>query len=199
MFSEGSRQLQDQFGTRRLADRLAKVEARAALNEEDQELIRGSAFFFLATADAHARPLCSYKGGLPGFVEILDAGRLAFPDFDGNGTFRSLGNLADNPHAALLFIDFGRGLRTLVEGTASVSSDADLVARWHGAQLAVVVQVHRAFSACARYIHDLEKGELSAFVPRPEHQVPVPAWKEKPVYQEVLPRREAQGRPSKEI
>lgn len=199
MFSGGARELQDQLGTRRLADRLAQIEARSQLNEEDRAFIRECSFFFLATADAGAHPLCSYKGGLPGFVQILDGERLAFPDFDGNGTFRSLGNLADNPRAALLFIDFRRGLRTLVEGTASVGSDPELVGRWHGAQLAVVVRVTRAFSACSRYIHALEERELSAFVPRPDHVVPVPAWKEKPVYQEVLPRREARAGSSKEI
>jgi predicted pyridoxine 5'-phosphate oxidase superfamily flavin-nucleotide-binding protein len=187
VFSEGARKLQDQFGTRRLADRLAQVEARSELTEQDREFIRGCSFFFLATADTSGRPLCSYKGGLPGFVELLDGGHLAFPDFDGNGTFRSLGNIADNPHIALLFIDFRHGERTLVEGTASVASDAELLARWQGAQLAIVVRVTRAFSACARYVHNLEHNEISAFVPRPDHTVPVPAWKEKPIYQEVLP------------
>ena len=64
--------------------------------------------FFLATADAEGRPQCSYKGGDPGFVRVLDEHTLAFPNYDGNGMFLSVGNVLVNPHVGLLFIDFER-------------------------------------------------------------------------------------------
>lgn len=75
--------------------------------------------FFLATADAQGRPSCSYKGGEPGFVRVLDEQTLAFPRYDGNGMFLSLGNALENPHVGLLFIDFVRARRLRFNGEAS--------------------------------------------------------------------------------
>ncbi|MET0378017.1 MAG: pyridoxamine 5'-phosphate oxidase family protein, partial [Spongiibacteraceae bacterium] len=106
MYHDGSRQWQDEFGTRALADRLAERLARAVFTDEDRAFIESRPLFFLATADATAHPDCSYKGGTPGFVRVLDPQTLVFPSYDGNGMFKSLGNIAVNPHVGLLFIDF---------------------------------------------------------------------------------------------
>ena len=65
--------------------------------------------FFLATADADGRPTCSYKGGDPGFVRVVDDRTLAFPNYDGNGMYLSMGNVAANPEVGLLFLDFVKG------------------------------------------------------------------------------------------
>ena len=81
----GSRRLQDQFDTRRVADRLNEVQVHSVFSPEDQALIESARMFFLATADALGKPDCSYKGGLPGFVRIVDERMLAFPDYNGNG------------------------------------------------------------------------------------------------------------------
>src|SRR4051812_48144944 len=98
MYHEGSRQLQDHFDSRGIADRLEEVTVQTALDDRDKAFIERSAFFFLATADDRGFPDCSYKGGLPGFVRVLDETTIAFPDYDGNGMFRSLGNIQVNPH-----------------------------------------------------------------------------------------------------
>ena len=93
MYHDGSRRLQDRFATRRLADRLVEVLVRSAFTDEDRAFIQSRPLFFLATADAEGRPECSYKGCPPGFVRVLDPQTLAFPSYDGNGMFKSLGNL----------------------------------------------------------------------------------------------------------
>src|SRR5947209_5109663 len=106
LYHEGSRQLQDRFDRRRIADRLEQVTLHTALTDDDCAFIEGCAMFFLATVDTEGAPDCSYKGGTPGFVRVVDEHVVAFPDYDGNGMFRSLGNMLVNPHVALLFVDF---------------------------------------------------------------------------------------------
>src|SRR6478736_3881002 len=76
MYHDGMRQLQDERDTRRLADRLARVTVRAVFTDEDRAFIGRCAMVFVATADTHGNPDCSYKGGLPGFVGVL------FVDFE---------------------------------------------------------------------------------------------------------------------
>jgi uncharacterized protein len=191
MYHHGHRDLQSQFETTRLADRLEQAEARRTLTPEDQAFIARSPMFFLATADAQGRPLCAYKGGVPGFVQVIDAEVLAFPDYDGNGTFRSLGNVKVNPNVALLFIDFERQERTLVEGRAAVDLQDPLLASSPGAQLIIRVQVQRVFSCCSRYIHRMAPVETSVFAPRSGHRPPVPDWKKKQKYADVLPQPKA--------
>ena len=95
--------------------------------------------FFLATADAEGRPTCSYKGGEPGFVRVLDAHTLAFPNYDGNGMYLSTGNVLVNPAVGMLFIDFERGHRMRLEGTATIDLDDPLRAQYPEAQFVVRV------------------------------------------------------------
>lgn len=187
MYNDGSRKFQKQFNTQRLADRLAQVEARETLNEEDESFIKKANMFFLATADMEGHPICSYKGGMPGFVQILDSQTLAFPNYDGNGTFRSLGNIHTNPNVSLLFIDFENGIRTVIEGTASSSAEGKLLAQWPDAQLVIQVNITRAFSSCSRYIHKLKLVKHSVYVPQEGRKAPVPDWKKKEIYEDVLP------------
>ena len=86
MYHEGSRRFQDRFDTRRLADRIdEKFLQDVEIDAEDKAFIERMDMFFLATADAEGRPQCSYKGGDPGFVRVLDERTLAFPNYDGNG------------------------------------------------------------------------------------------------------------------
>src|SRR5829696_2957611 len=123
MYHEGSRQMQDRFDSRRIADRLEQVTVHAAFDDDDRTYIGKAAQFFLATADAEGRPDCSYKGGMPGFVRILDERTLAIPDYDGNGMYRTWGNVIANPHVGLLFLDFETPKRIRVNGTAEVRED----------------------------------------------------------------------------
>ncbi|HEX4734377.1 MAG TPA: pyridoxamine 5'-phosphate oxidase family protein, partial [Thermoleophilaceae bacterium] len=101
-YHAGSRELQDHFGTRALADRLEDVNLRTAFNEADRAFIESMDMFFLATADEHGQPQCSYKGGDPGFVRVVGERQLAIPNYDGNGMYLSWGNVSVNPHVGLL-------------------------------------------------------------------------------------------------
>lgn len=85
-YHRGNRELQEEFASRPLADRLRKL-ARNCFTPEDRAFIEGATYFFLATADADGRPDCSFKGGPPGFVRVTGEAELAFPDYDGNGMF----------------------------------------------------------------------------------------------------------------
>ena len=186
-YHDGSRRLQDRFDTRRLADRLdERFVQRARIDADDKAFIERMDMFFLATADADGHPQCSYKGGDPGFVLVLDEHTLAFPNYDGNGMYLSMGNLTVNPHIGMLFIDFTaeRPSRLRVNGTASIDEDA---AAWPGAQFAVRVAVTEVFPNCPRYIHRMALVERSRFVPREDAPPPVPDWKRTPWACDVLP------------
>src|SRR4051812_40547293 len=93
MYHPGNRELQRRFGSQPLADRLLERTHRTAFTESDIAFIESVPFFLLATADAAGRPDCSFKGGAPGFVKIVAGNELVFPDYDGNGMFKSLGNI----------------------------------------------------------------------------------------------------------
>ncbi len=119
MYQEQSRKLQDQFDTRRLADRLVERLLRTNFNDEDRDFIESQRMFFLATTDEDGFPDCSYKGGDPGFVRVTDEQTLIFPSYDGNGMFKSLGNIRANPAVGLLFLSFEQPKRLRVNGSAT--------------------------------------------------------------------------------
>jgi predicted pyridoxine 5'-phosphate oxidase superfamily flavin-nucleotide-binding protein len=193
IYHEGMRRLQDRFDTRRLADRLDEKLGRTAFTAEDREFIESRRLFFLATADAHGRPDCSYKGGDPGFVRVTGDSELAFPSYDGNGMFRSLGNVLANPAVALLFIDFERPNRLRVNGAASIVDEDPLLEVFTGAQLVVRVRAARIFPNCPRYIHRMSVVEASPYVPREGQTPPVPKWKTFDAFRDVLPQGDPAG------
>jgi hypothetical protein len=134
MYHDGNRRLQDRFDSRRISDRLEEKLTRRQFSADDKAFIEGVSYFFLATADAEGRPDCSYKGGMPGFVRVTGPSELAFPDYDGNGMFKSLGNILVNPSVGMLFIAMhGRPQRLRVNGEASISDkDFEFAGlRWH--------------------------------------------------------------------
>lgn len=188
-YHEGSRRLQDRWDTRRLADRIHERVGRGAITDEDRAYIERMDMFFLATADAQGRPQCSYKGGAPGFVRVLDERTLAFPSYDGNGMYLSAGNVLVNPHVGLLFIDFRaeRPSRLRVNGRASIDEGDPLLADYPHAQLVVRVGVDHVFPNCPRYIHRMELVERSRFVPEPGAEPPIPDWKRFDWACDVLP------------
>ena len=186
MYGEGARALQDAFDSRRLADRLEEVTVHDHLTPQDVALVERVPQFLLATVDEGGWPDVSYKGGRPGFVRVLDRTTLAFPSYDGNGMFRSLGALAREPRVGLLFLDLEAPDRMRVQGTATVSDDPALVASWEGAQLVVTVAVERVWPNCPRYLH--KGGEISPYAPAAGHVPPVPEWKEMDLFADVLPR-----------
>jgi hypothetical protein len=187
LYHSGSRALQDRFDSRRLADRLEDVKVSATIDAKDREFIESMDMFFLATADAEGRPNCSYKGGEPGFVRVLDERTLAFPSYDGNGMFVSAGNVLVNAEVGLLFISFERQRRLRLNGTASIDPDDELAPSWPGALFVVRVRAREVFPNCPRYIHRYELVERSRFVPRAGTEPPVPEWKTREWARDVLP------------
>src|SRR5215211_4895857 len=156
IYHDGNRRMQDRFDSRRIADRLQQVTLHDRFTAGDADFVARSSMFFLATADAEGQPDVSYKGGIPGFVRIVDAHTLAFPDYDGNGMFKSLGNILVNPKVGLLFIDFESPKRVRVNGTASIAADDPLLSDFPGAVQVVRVRAERIFPNCPRYIHRMQ-------------------------------------------
>ena len=187
-YHDGMRQLQDRCDTRLLADRLDEKLSRTAFTPDDRAFIESRPLFFLATADASGRPDCSYKGGAPGFVRVTADDELAFPSYDGNGMFRSLGNVVVNPAVALLFIDFERPNRLRVNGSARIVEGDPLLASHPGAQFIVRVHAARIFPNCPRYIHRMTVAEPSPYVPRADYAPPIPKWKRFDDFADVLAR-----------
>jgi len=190
MYHDGNRELQQRFGSVALADRLVEKLTRDRFTDADKELIEGCSFFFLATADAHGHPDCSYKGGAPGFVRIVAPDLLIYPDYDGNGMFKSLGNVKTNPHVGLLFIAMGEKPKRLrVNGTAELSFDDPLLKEFPGGQMLVRVKPQHIFPNCPRYIHNVQIVEPSMYVPQTGCAPVEPAWKGFADFKDVMPPR----------
>lgn len=190
MYHSGNRELQDRFGSTQLADRLVERLWRDRFTNEDKAFIESASFFFLATADAEGRPDCSFKGGPPGFVRIPEPDLLVFPDYDGNGMFKSLGNIKANPHVGLLFISMGeKPQRLRVNGRASLHFDDELLADLPEAQMIVRVVPEHIFPNCPRYIPDLGQSKPSEYLPSVGVAPKEPAWKGFDAFKDVVPPR----------
>jgi predicted pyridoxine 5'-phosphate oxidase superfamily flavin-nucleotide-binding protein len=184
------RSLQDRFDTRLLAD---NTEARVVLTEippEHKAFIESRDMFFLSTIDHQGRPTVSYKGGDPGFVRVLDNKTVAFPCYDGNGMFYSMGNLLGNRHVGMLFVNFEKPHRLRLQGIASVDDNDPLLRDYAEAQLIVRVRVSEIFRNCPRYVHHYKKIEPSKFVPRSTGETPIAPWKRVDDIQAALPARD---------
>jgi len=189
-YHEGNRRFQDAFDSRRIADRLDEVTTRSAFTDNDKAFIESRIFFFLATADAQGRPTCNHKGGAPGFVRVVAPDELVFPDYDGNGMFLNVGNIAVNPHVGLLFIDFEKPRRLRVTGEARVSRDDPLMGHTVGAQLIVRVKASAIFPNCPRYIPKMTVVEPSIYAPRAGVDPPEPGWKNFPEFKDAVHPRQ---------
>jgi predicted pyridoxine 5'-phosphate oxidase superfamily flavin-nucleotide-binding protein len=169
------RSLHDRFDTRRLADRVNERLTTDMIDETDGAFIESLDMFFIATVDRRGVPTCSYKGGDPGFVHVLNPHELAFPLYDGNGMFLTAGNMAACPSVGLLFIDFEHGRRLRIHGEAKL--DEGLTWLFPGALLAVRVRVREVFQNCGRYVHRRTLIERSSSVPAPDGTTPPADWK----------------------
>lgn len=186
VYHDGHRALQDRFDTRKLADRIEERLVRDVIDDGDKAFIEKMSMFFLATADEQGRPQCSYKAGAPGFVRVVDERTLAFPSYDGNGMYLSIGNVLQNPHVGLLFIDFEGQKRLRFNGVASIDEHDDLLSCYAEAQLIVRVRATEVFPNCPRYIHRMQFVEPSRFVPTEGCETPVPDWKRRAWARDVL-------------
>ena len=193
-FNDGSRGYQDHFDTRRLADRIDERLVRDWIDDDDRAFVERCDMLFLATADADGHPQCSYKGGEPGFVRVVDEHTIAFPNYDGNGMFLSAGNALVNPHVGLLFISFVERKRMRLNGVAEHVDDDPLLAEFPEAQFLWRVRATEVFPNCPRYIHEYALVKRSHFVPKAECRTPVPEWKRREWARDVL----AAGDPANE-
>ena len=184
-YTDGQREAQRFADSERLAETMAERIVHAQITDRDREFIEARDMFFLATVDSRGQANCSYKGGEPGFVRVLDEQTIAFPIYDGNGMFLSLGSIADSGEVGLLFIDFEGQSRMRFNGTATVQHDDPLLAEYPEAQAIVRVVARELFPNCPRYIHKLELVERSTFVPKADCETPQPEWKQ--AFADVLP------------
>lgn len=193
MYGSGARTMQDHFDSRRLADRLLSVTLHHELTDDDIALIADQSTVWLSTVDAEGWPDVSYKGGNPGFVEVVGRSELRIPIYDGNGMFRTLGNIVDTGKVALLFVDTNRPWRMRIHGTARVSTDPADLAGVQEAKAIVIITIGRVFPNCGRYIH--KGGEINRYVPQPGRETPTPGWKSLPDFAAVLPADDPSRRP----
>jgi predicted pyridoxine 5'-phosphate oxidase superfamily flavin-nucleotide-binding protein len=199
LYHEASRRLQDRFDTRRLADRIEDRIVREVIDDDDRAFIEARDMFFIATTDEDGKPQCSYKGGDPGFVRVLDERTLAFPVYDGNGMYLTAGNLLATGHVGLLFIDFEGRKRLRLNGLATVDEEDPLLPEYPEAQLVARVRATEVFPNCPRYIHQYELVNRSRFVPKTECETPVPKWKRSEWAHDVLPENDPAQDPSREV
>jgi predicted pyridoxine 5'-phosphate oxidase superfamily flavin-nucleotide-binding protein len=190
-YTESQKQLQDTFESRRLAERIeAAIVTDEIVPELHQAFIESRDFFFLATVNAQGEPTVSHKGGPVGVVTVVDATTLAFPSYDGNGMFLSMGNIAETGKIGLLFIDFETPNRVRVQATATISTDDPLMTKYPGAQLLVRAKVEKVFLNCARLIHKHKRVSASPYVPDENGKTPFPAWKRIDLVQDALPSKD---------
>ena len=199
LYHDGNRKLQDRFDTRRLADRIEDRIVHDQLDDDDRAFIEARDMFFLATSDENGQPQCSYKGGDPGFVRVVDEHTIAFPSYNGNGMYLSFGNALVNPQVGLLFIDFEGRKRMRLNGVASIDVEDPLLEEWPEAQFVVRVQATEVFPNCPRYIHEYRLVKHSRFVPKSECETPVPQWKHSDWANDVLPKDDPANDPAREV
>ena len=190
LYGPNHRALQERFDTRRLADNVEKRVVLTAIPPEHKTFIESRDMFFLSTIDHQGRPTVSYKGGDPGFIRVLDDKTVAFPCYDGNGMFYSMGNLTGNGQVGMLFIDFEKPHRLRLQGIASVSVDDPLLQDYAEAQLVVRVAVSQIFRNCPRYVHRYAKTRPSEYVPRSACETPLAPWKRVDDLQDSLPAKD---------
>jgi predicted pyridoxine 5'-phosphate oxidase superfamily flavin-nucleotide-binding protein len=189
LYGARQRAFQREFDSERLAQRMIDAIVTPELPDAARAFIESRDMFFLSTVDHRGFPTCSYKGGAPGFVKVLDGRHLAFPSYDGNGMFLSVGNIAENGKVGMLFIDFETPHRIRVQGTARIDRSDELMKLYPGADVAVRVEIEETFQNCPRYIHRHRRVESSQYVPGEEGKAPAPQWKRIDLIQDALPER----------
>lgn len=192
LYGEQHKLLQHEFDTGQLADRVRGFIVLPEVTEEHKAFIESRDMFFLTSIDHRGYPTCSHKGGMPGFVRVVDNKTIAFPSYDGNGMFLSLGNINGNNKIGMLFIDFETPHRVRVHGTASIDKQDPLISEFHGSELVVRVTVKEIFLNCPRYIHQYRRVQFSKYAPQANFESPlIPQWKRIDALQDVLPGRES--------
>jgi predicted pyridoxine 5'-phosphate oxidase superfamily flavin-nucleotide-binding protein len=192
LFGEAHRELQDEFETRNLADRIIELACVSEIGEQEQGFIESRDMFFLASVDKNGSPTVSYKGGDMGFLRVVDEKTITFPSYDGNGMYLSMGNIKQSGSIGMLLIDFENPHRMRIQGKAEISRDPELLSAYKEAQLVVKVTVDQIFVNCPRYIHRYKKDSQSRYVPRENVETPIATWKRIDIMQDVIPGSDAE-------
>jgi predicted pyridoxine 5'-phosphate oxidase superfamily flavin-nucleotide-binding protein len=193
IYSPQHRALQQMFDTTRLADRIDELVVRPELADDAKAFIESRDMFFLTSVDPRGYPTCSYKGGAPGFVRVIDPKTIVFPSYNGNGMYLSMGNIVATSKTGMLFLDFETPHRVRVHGIASIDKNDPLLSEFQGAELLVRVEVTETFINCPRYIHKYQRVQTSKYAPQAGCAAPPPPqWKRINALQDVLPEREKQ-------
>ena len=182
-YDEHHRALQDHFDSRALADTLQATIVQPELDDNTAEFLTDREFFFLTTVRADGFPTVSHKGGPAGFVKVLDSATIAFPSYDGNGMFLSMGNITATAKVGLLFIDFEAPHRVRLHGEATVSAGAELIVR---------VAITEHFVNCPRYIVKHTRVAPSPYIPDDNGDAPIATWKKIDGMSAVLPPADAE-------
>jgi predicted pyridoxine 5'-phosphate oxidase superfamily flavin-nucleotide-binding protein len=198
-YHDGNRQLQDQFDTTRIANKINDLLIKDSIGPNDKAFIERMDMFFLATVDEDGHANCSYKGGEPGFVRVIDDTTIAFPNYDGNGMYLSMGNVLKTKQVGLLFIDFENRWRMRLNGVATIDANDPLMAEYPEAQFIVRVKAREVFPNCPRYIHQMKLVQRSKFVPKSECETPVPSWKKGDWAADALPANDPARNPGAEV
>lgn len=188
IYGEQHRAIQQAFETTALADRVNELIVLPEISDEHKAFIESRDLFFLTTVDHRGYPTCSYKGGSPGFVKVIDNKTITFPSYDGNGMYLSIGNLSNNNKVGLLFIDFETPHRVRVHGQASIDQSGATLLDYPGAELLVHIKITEIFVNCPRYIHQYQRLNSSKYVPQVTGEPSsLPQWKRIDAIQDVLP------------
>ncbi|MGQ0673851.1 MAG: pyridoxamine 5'-phosphate oxidase family protein [Hyphomicrobium sp.] len=190
LYGPSHRDLQDEFDSRRMADRIETIAVKPELDDMARAFIESRDMFFLSSIDHQGRPTVSYKGGDAGFVRVVDAGRIAFPSYDGNGMYFSMGNIAANPEIGCLFIDFERPFRLRLQGRAELVRSGPLLGLFKEAELVVSVAVSDVWMNCPRYVHRYQKIARSRYVPAAGAETPLCEWKRIDMLADALPAKD---------
>lgn len=188
IYHKGNRDIQDQFDSRRLADRVNELIVHDEISDEDRNFIEARDMFFISTVDKLGRPTVSYKGGDSGFIRVIDEKTIAFPGYDGNGMFLTAGNIKENNQVGLLFIDFENPHRMRLHGTATIATNDPLLNEYIDAQYIIRITIRNIFINCPRYIHNYKKIDNSEYVPKQGCLTPIPEWKKLDVIKDFLPK-----------
>jgi len=171
--SQGEHSVQQAFGTSKQALIFYNKQVLDYLNPLMCEFIESQEMMFIATADEHGECDCSFRAGHPGFVHVLNQKTLAYPEYQGNGVMASVGNITENAHVGLIFIDFLRSTVGLhVNGTALVVENESVLARrdltpalieatqMHGGRCPkfwIFIEVEEAYIHCSKHVPLLKK------------------------------------------
>jgi len=185
-FTLAQRQLQGEFETTDLADRIVEAVVTEELSDPQAEFIHSRNMFYLSTIDESGYPSCSYKGGDLGFVRVINPVTIVFPNYDGNGMFMSMGNIQDKAKVGLLFIDFETPQRLRLRGEARCLREGPMLDSYPGANLVVEISVNHVWVNCPRYVHRMQPLEQSPYLPGKDGAVSLALWKRVDLIQDVL-------------